>query len=256
MKFSKNILYKKIATIKPSKEIFCETQTNKIETISDNINPNSINMFLTHEPITNTTNNDENLTLTDAVKNNDWNSVEKLIAGGADINAKNNNGLSPLFIAALFEDWVSVKTLIEFGADINTKNINDDSPLAFAVKNKNRKMVDELIELGADINIRCYRGATPIFFAVFNKDWELAKFLKLHGADVNAKDDLGQTLRWVCKAANEQIENDEDRIRDLNERMNHLTELGVKKDTGFQKIFRKIKEMIKTYIEIKRMFIP
>lgn len=248
MKFSKNILYKKIATIKPSKEIFCETQTNKIETISDNINPNSINMFLTHEPITNTTNNDENLTLTDAVK--------RLIEEGADINAKDNNGLSPLFFAALFEDWDSVKTLIEFGADINTKNINDDSPLAFAVKDKRNEMVYELIKLGADINIRCYRGATPIFFAVFNKDWELAKFLKLHGADVNAKDDLGQTLRWFCKAANEQIENDEDRIRDLNERMNHLTDLGVKKDTEFQKIFRKIIEMIKTYIEIKRMFIP
>ena len=209
-------------------------------------------MFFTHEPITNTTNNDENLTLTDAVKNKDWNSVEKLIAGGADINAKDNNGLSPLFFAALFEDWDSVKTLIEFGADINTKNRTKYSPLAFAVKDKRNEMVYELIKLGADINIRCPLGATPIFFAVFNKDWELAKVLKMHGADVNAKDDLGQTLKWICKAANEQIENDEDRIRDLNERMNHLTELGVKKDT----IFQKIKKMIKTYIKIKRMFIP
>ena len=255
MKFSKNILYKKIATINSSKEIFCEEQP-KIETISDNINPNSINMFLTHEPITNTTNNDENLTLTDAVKNKDWDSVKRLIEEGADINAKDNNGLSPLFFAALFEDWDSVKTLIEFGADINTKNRTNYSPLAFAVRYKRNEMVYKLIKLGADINIRCYRGMTPIFFAVFNKDWELAKVLKMHGADVNAKDDLGQTLKWICKAANEQIENDEDRIRDLNERMNHLTELGVKKEAGFQKIFRKIIEMIKTYIEIKRMFIP
>ncbi len=81
--------------------------------------------------------------------------------------------------------------LIAKGAGVNAKDDNGETPLHYALGNK--EIAELLIAKGADVNIKNNFGKTPLFYAIKENDKELAKFLIAKGADVNIKTKDGKT---------------------------------------------------------------
>ncbi|MBU0485876.1 MAG: ankyrin repeat domain-containing protein [Proteobacteria bacterium] len=102
-----------------------------------------------------------------AVRRNDWQAVQRLIAEGADINATTKYLQTPLIVAISSGHDEMARRLIEAGADLNplgtkevvlersptsTGSVEPTSPLSWAIVKKNEKLVLFLLEKGATFN--------------------------------------------------------------------------------------------------------
>lgn len=145
--------------------------------------------------------------LFNAVKQDDFESVEMILSSGLDINHKTINDLSALYFAKSLKMF---KYLISKGADVySCKDIfffvTDIEIAKFLLEHYEVKL-DEglssfhlqsaeltkfLISSGVNPKIRFGAGATALHVA---DDLELVKYLvEEHGLDVNAKNDYGYT---------------------------------------------------------------
>ncbi|NYZ74089.1 ankyrin repeat domain-containing protein [Candidatus Micrarchaeota archaeon] len=122
--------------------------------------------------------------------------INLLIAKGADVNAKDDGGTTALMCAAQNGDAVVARLLIAKGADVNARNMYGMTPLMWAAyESHNKETVELLIAKGADVNATDYRGDTALMDAAyFRYDTGIAEILIANGADVNAKDDDGTTV--------------------------------------------------------------
>ena len=157
-------------------------------------------------------------------------SVELLIANGAEVNAGDRWGWTPLFDAAHYGHKELVELLIDSGADVNAKDRRGDTPLHRAVRNGYKERIELLIAKGADVNAKNNAGQTPIDLAMNQGRKEIAKLLlsksgdvSLYtaayigdlqrvekfiddGAGVNTEDHKGQTaLHYAAKAGNKEV---------------------------------------------------
>ncbi|MFB8787332.1 MAG: ankyrin repeat domain-containing protein [Potamolinea sp.] len=133
-----------------------------------------------------------------ALRNNEQEVAQLLIAKGADVNAKNKNGETPLHLARSQE---MAQLLIAKGADVNAKNKNGETPLHLA---RSQEMVQLLIAKGADVNAKNKNGETPLRLALRINKQEIAQLLIANGADVNARDNYGETLLNLALLNNKQ----------------------------------------------------
>lgn len=104
-------------------------------------------------------------------------SIELLIAAGADINGKDGEGESPVMKALRYEDLemheeggatstsVLIKFLLEKGASVQDVDSRGQSPLMIAAKSGSFPRAELLIEAGADINQKDLNGETPMMMA-------------------------------------------------------------------------------------------
>lgn len=120
-----------------------------------------------------------------AIKQNDKESVEKLIAEGAFVNG-NYDGIDkfPLQVAVENCDEAMISLLLEKGADVNNFKENG-KPFATAVKKGDKKIVSLLLEKGANVNVG-YDGKLPLDFA---ENEEIIALLKSHDA-------ITQSEKW------------------------------------------------------------
>lgn len=84
------------------------------------------------------------LKVIEAVKNDDREAIEKLLADGADVNEQDEHGWTPLNWAAGKGDVETVKLLLEKGADITLTGRDMRNPLMIA-KAASRKEVAEVL---------------------------------------------------------------------------------------------------------------
>ena len=152
--------------------------------------------------------------LLDAVNEDNFEEVVKLITEGASVNAVNENGWSALTYAVNGGSKELVELLIAHGADINT-----DCNFTTAVKNKemlaillnNKLDVDKIAEsaeaLSAAVDcsnkeaveLLINHGANVKTTALLNcHTIEIAKLLIDHGADVNITNENGKTALMVA----------------------------------------------------------
>ena len=167
----------------------------------------------------------------EAARIGDAQTVEQILASGADVNAPDDQGMTPLWVAAGNDRADIVRLLIERGADVNASSKRGRTPLHVAFHygyagiarlliEKGADMnackygstllraaylgsadvVRLLIEKGADVNTRDKRGRTPLLMAEGKDHAGIARLLIEKGADVNAKDKDGKTpLLYAAK---------------------------------------------------------
>jgi ankyrin repeat protein len=164
-----------------------------------------------------------------AVRANDIESVQVLLAAGADINQTTGYGWSPLLVATQNRYYKLGAYLLERGADPNLPNTGGWVPLYLATDNRNIESGDYpvrkgdmdhlafirlLLDKGASVNARVKdstetrtvftnqwldeNGATAFFRASQSGDLELMKLLLARGADPKIATVLGVTALQVA----------------------------------------------------------
>jgi hypothetical protein len=137
---------------------------------------------------------DEMTPLGEAIKREQTETVQMLIAHGADVNLGGNSEIplivtprtqmpeTPLMMAAEKNNPIIAKMLIDKGARVNAKNSLGLTPLMFAASYAGPDLVRQLIQAGADINAKSSSGKTPLMFAASDGRPGVAKLLREAGA--------------------------------------------------------------------------
>ena len=116
--------------------------------------------------------------------------VNALLAAGADIHARTKGGFTPLHLAAARETAKTVNALVAAGADIHARSDLEGSitPLhSAAVGGGTAETVNALLAAGADINSRSYpEGNTPLHLAAEYGMAETVNALIAAGAGIRA----------------------------------------------------------------------
>jgi ankyrin repeat protein len=127
-------------------------------------------------------------------------SVQLLIAAGADVKAVSNSGVTALHWAT--GDARKVHLLLERGVDVNARSSLGRTPLIVAASSSGTaEVVALLLGKGADVNTADVIGVTPLIAASSVDDVAVAKLLLGKGASVNAKANIGQAATPLMGAA-------------------------------------------------------
>ena len=132
------------------------------------------------------------ISIHDAAKAGDIETVKQHLAAGTDVNAKDKYGRTPLYCAARRSHKEIAELLIAKGADANAKTGVGETPMQIAYQKGHTEIVELLIANGADGNAKG-DGQTPLHGAAYWGSKEIVQLLIAKGADVNAKTNNGTT---------------------------------------------------------------
>jgi RNA polymerase sigma factor (sigma-70 family) len=107
--------------------------------------------------------------------------VERLLAGGADVNARDDVGRTPLHFAAEQGRLEVAQFLLSKGADVNAEDKRRCTPLHLAAQGGHREVSEALLKAGAEVNAVDAEGWTPTGRATQAGHKDLAAFLAEHG---------------------------------------------------------------------------
>lgn len=133
--------------------------------------------------------------LFDAVADNNYELVKKLLNSGEKANANDNNysDITPIFLAVENGNVEIVQLLLQFGAKVNIKNDSGRTPLMYIDDDATAELIRTLFQAGAKINVSSESGETPLIVAASYKNAGAVKTLIELGADLNAADEDGMT---------------------------------------------------------------
>jgi len=119
----------------------------------------------------------------DAIRHNDTDTIESLIASGADLNLADGQGNSTV-MAALVAGWPKLATTLIRNTHWQRRtNVLGDSPLHIAVTRDYREVVGALLDARVNIDQGDARGNTALMLAVKNQNTALIELLLDRGAD-------------------------------------------------------------------------
>ena len=124
-----------------------------------------------------------------AVRNQNFDTLNILLTGGADPNLGTNQGLTPLGLAIDLRDESLATQLLANGA---TNGVNKDKLILYAFQ-KNPIGVGLMLAGGVPANVTDKDENTPLIIAAANGDIESAKQLLSYRANINAKNKYGMT---------------------------------------------------------------
>jgi ankyrin repeat protein len=137
----------------------------------------------------------------DAAMQGDKAALRALLQKQADVNAPQNDGSTALHWAVRANDLEMAQLLLAAGARVSTANASGATPMLLATMNGNARMIDLLLKAGADPNAALSAsGDTPLMLAARTGNVDAVKVLLDHGAQVNAKETWGGTtaLMWAA----------------------------------------------------------
>lgn len=140
----------------------------------------------------------------DCIFGNDVERLKKLLSTQQNANFQDANGESLLGLAAAGGFLNSVDVLLAAGADINRADKNDVAytPLIRAAREGQLSMVQRLVEKGANLETGDSRGGTAILHSCIGAHRDVLEYLIGVGGNVNAVDDRGQSpLHHLCQYA-------------------------------------------------------
>ncbi len=140
------------------------------------------------------------LSLTEAAKQGDRDTVRTLLGERADVNTSEADGTTALHYAVHRQDMDMASLLIQAGADVDAANDYGVTPLSLACENQYEALVNRLLEGGADPNMALWTGETPLMTCSRTGSAEAVKALLAAGANSNAREtQKGQTaLMWAA----------------------------------------------------------
>jgi ankyrin repeat protein len=100
----------------------------------------------------------------EATKQNNLETIIKLIKEGTDLNLQDINGNTALIWASHNGHLEIVIELIKANVNINLQNKNGDSALIWACCKGNIEIIIELIKANANINLQNKNGSTALFY--------------------------------------------------------------------------------------------
>ena len=118
----------------------------------------------------------------DAAKAGDAQQVERLIAGGVDVDEKDIADKTALLWAADAGQMDVVQVLVAKGANVNAKDFSDWTPVMFAVLGEHESILEFLIAKGADVNAMDSDGITALDDAIRRGYIGVVEKLKRAGA--------------------------------------------------------------------------
>jgi len=158
------------------------------------------------------------LELSDALCACNVQTVQGLLARGADVNMADTSRRTPLMIAAAQGSVKLAEILLDHGADVNFRVYNGETALHASSEEYRTDVVKYLLQRGALVNVGTSEmhprgsGFTPLMAAIpspfyitrapSRKDDALATMEVLldHGADVDARGELGNTALHMAAA--------------------------------------------------------
>ena len=117
--------------------------------------------------------------------------ISVLVKRGAALGPPDMSGMTPLHLAAMQGHAVAAKTLILAGAPVDLPNKWGDTPLDTAAQNGRAVVASLLLDKGADPNSKDMYGDTPLHGAVYHPD--IVFMLLERKAEPNIKDKSGET---------------------------------------------------------------
>ncbi|CAI6336682.1 unnamed protein product [Periconia digitata] len=129
------------------------------------------------------------------------NIVELLLLHGADVSLKEEDGAGRtcLHFAAATCHPETVQRIIAAGADINALDDSEAAPLHYAAQYGNPAAIHVLLQAGAEINACDSSGRSILHFAALSCNYEVIQDLIKSGADSNAIDNKGRnTIHYLA----------------------------------------------------------
>ena len=144
------------------------------------------------------------VTLVQAVKTGNVQTVRALVKAKADANSADPDGTTALHWAVQQGNAELVDLLVRSGAKVAAANRYGVTPLTVACTNGNAAIVERLLAAGADPNGAFADGETPLMTASRTGSVEAIKALIARGANVRARElRKGQTaLMWAAAENN------------------------------------------------------
>ncbi len=99
----------------------------------------------------------------------------------------------PIHDAAKAGDAQQVERLIAGGVDVDEKDIADKTALLWGADAGHLDVVQVLVAKGANVNAKDFTGVTPIMFAVLGQHESILELFIANGGDVNLEDSVGIT---------------------------------------------------------------
>lgn len=113
----------------------------------------------------------------DMARNDECQSLEKMISAGLPVNLKNHKGNSLLMLSSYNGAFKTTQMLLNHGASVDERNDRGQTPLAGVCFKGDFPMVKLLVENGADIDANNGMGLTPYSFALMFKRSDIAQYL-------------------------------------------------------------------------------
>jgi len=137
--------------------------------------------------------------LVDAVKNGNREAVRSLLKSPGAVNAVVADGTTALHWAVRANDLDTTNMLLAAGAKPSVASRYGVTPLALAALNANEAIVERLLKAGADANAANPEGQTVLMTAARSGKASVVRLLLQSHADPNARETwLGQTaLMWA-----------------------------------------------------------
>jgi ankyrin repeat protein len=140
--------------------------------------------------------------IADAVMNKDKAALAASLNKKADVNAAQADGTTALHWAVRWDDREAADVLIAAGADVKTANREGATPLFVACESGNTAMIEKLLKAGEDANaVVLMHGETALMMAARSGNTDAVRVLLDHGANPNTKETLGGTtaLMWAAE---------------------------------------------------------
>ena len=132
--------------------------------------------------------------LFDAARAGDTAGVERLLAGGSEVDSRDRNQETPLIAAALSDQPAVAELLLGKGADVMARNAGGFTPLHAAAYSGSVPIAELLLDKGAVLEDAANKaGVTPLMVAVEENHVAMLELLIARGADVNRPESHGYT---------------------------------------------------------------
>jgi len=143
---------------------------------------------------------DSQVRLIEAAKNGDARTVRALIEKHVPLNTAEVDGSTALHEAVRYDQLEIADLLIAGGANVKAATRYKITPLSLACSNGNAAMIERLLKAGADANSTSEEGQTALMTAALAGKVEAVKTLLAHGAQVNTQEPIkGQSaLMWAA----------------------------------------------------------
>jgi ankyrin repeat protein len=147
------------------------------------------------------------LRLIQAVKNNDLESVGRLLKERVDVNARQGDGSTALAWAAYQDNLPIADLLIRSGANVAAANEDGATPLHLACTNRSAPMVERLLAAGANANAALSNGETVLMSCARAGEARTVKALLAHGAEANLKESAHHqtALMWAAAESHAEV---------------------------------------------------